>query len=213
MRLPAFFKISARSIAMACSILLVLLIAACGSSTTTSGSTPTATSQPASSPTVASTPTTSTSLATYTGSSYIIGYPQGWKVNASGNQVYFTDASNVYKFAIIVTPDPGGTVSPDTLLTAGLQGLTSSLKNTQPVNMPASTTIGGDTWVQKAVAGTPSSGSTTGMVEAVAASDNHPANSASTNNFTIAYGTQQSNFDTANTQYFQPMLQSFKFTS
>src|SRR5690348_12118346 len=98
MHVPAFFRISVRSIVFACSLVLVLALAACGSSTSTTGSTPTPTSQAASSPTVASSPTTSTSAAmtTYNGNGYSIDYPQGWKVNAAGKSVVFADSSGVY---------------------------------------------------------------------------------------------------------------------
>ncbi|HEY6542201.1 MAG TPA: hypothetical protein VIZ18_14760 [Ktedonobacteraceae bacterium] len=201
-----------------CSLCLVLALAACGSPTSTSGSTPTpaATSQPSSSPTAASSPTTSTSsttLTTYTGSGYTIGYPQGWKVNASGKNVVFADPTGIYSFTIVITPDPGGAISPDTVLNTTVQVLTNTLKNTQTMNVPASTTIGGDTWMQKSIAGTSSAAGQTGTVQVVIAVDNHPANSASTNTYTITYQTLQATFDAANGQYFQPMLQSFKFTS
>ncbi len=216
MHLPGFFKFSARSIVFVCSICLALALAACGSATTTTGSTPTATSQPSSSPTAASTPTTSTSsttLTTYTGKGYSIGYPQGWKVNTSGNSVVFTDSSGVYNFTLVTSPNPGGIASPDTIVNAGVNGVKGSLTNTQTVNVPASTTIGGDTWVQKSITGDSSAAGQTGTVQMVVASDNHPANSPSTNSYTIIYATLQATFDAANGQYFQPMLQSFKFTS
>lgn len=213
MRLPGFLKIPARNTMIACSIFLVLVLAACGSSGTTSGTTPTTapTSQP--SPTTASSPTTSTTLTTYTGNGYTIGYPQGWKVNAGGKSVVFTDPTNIYSLSILVVPDPGGAISPDTVVNTAVQLATANLKNTQTVNVPASTTIGGDTWTQKSIAGTSSAAGQTGTVQAVVAADNHPANSASTNSYAITYQTLQATFDTANTQYFQPMLQSFKFTS
>ena len=215
MRTRGFFKNSAKSLLAACSLALVLTLAACGSATSTSGSTPTpaATSQPASTPTVASTPTTSTTLTTYTGKGYSIGYPQGWKVNAAGNSVVFTDSTGIYNFTIVISPNPGGIASADTVVNAGVNGVKGSLTNTQTVNVPASTTIGGDTWVQKSIAGNSTAAGQTGMVQMVVASDNHPASSPSTNSFTIIYATLQATFDAANGQYFQPMIQSFKFTA
>ena len=152
-------------------------------------------------------------MTTYTGSGYTIGYPQGWKVNAADKSVVFTDSTGVYNLTIVISPNPGGIASPDTVVNAGINGVKGSLTNTQTVNVPASTTIGGDTWVQKSIAGNSTAAGQTGMVQMVVASDNHPANSASTNSFTIIYATLQATFDTANSQYFQPMIQSFKFTS
>lgn len=215
MRVPGFFKMFAKSMALACSLLLLLALAACGNATSTSGSTPTATSQSAASPTAATTPTTSTSatMTTYTGSGYSIDYPQGWKVNAAGKSVVFTDSTGIYNFTIVTSPNPGGIASPDTVVNAGINGVKGTLTNTQTVDVPASTTIGGDTWVQKSIAGNSTTGGQTGMVQMVVASDNHPANSPSTNSFTIIYATLQATFQAANGQYFQPMLQSFKFTA
>ncbi len=213
MHTRGFFKFSTRSMVAVCSLVLVLALAACGSATSTSGSTPTATTAPVATPTVATTPTTSTSLTTYTGNGYTIGYPQGWKVNAANNSVILNDPTGIYSLSILVVPDPGGTISADTVVNTGVQVATANLKNTQTVNVPASTTIGGDTWAQKSIAGTSSAAGQTGTVQVMVASDNHPANSASTNSYTITYQTLQATFDVANSQYFQPMLQSFKFTS
>ena len=134
-------------------------------------------------------------------------------MSTAATSVAFTDSSGIYRFSVVVSPNPGGAASPDTVVNAGVQSLNSTLKNPQTVNVPSSTTIGGDTWVQKSIAGTPTSGGPGGVVQLVVASDNHPANSTTTNSFTVIYGTLQATFDAANNQYFLPMLQSFKFTS
>lgn len=209
MRLPGFFSIPAKNILIAFSIFLVLLLTACGSSGTTSSSTPT----PPSSSNPAVTPTSAANLTTYTGNGYTVGYPQGWKVNAASNNVVFSDPNSIYTLTLVVAPNPAGALSPDTVVNTSVQGVTSTLQNPQTVNVPSSTTIGGDTWVQKSISGTSSAAGQVGVVQIVFASDNHPANSASTNSYTIFYGTLPATFDAANGQYFQPMLQSFKFTS
>src|SRR5690348_4817419 len=131
-----FFKISARSMVAACSLVLVLVLAlaACGSATSTSGSTPTPTSQPVSSPTTATSPTTSTTLTTYTGSGYSIDYPQGWKVNAAGKSVVFSDPTGIYSLTVLTAPNPNDTISSDTVVNASLQLATSALKNPQTVS-------------------------------------------------------------------------------
>ena len=215
MRLPGFSRNPARNILIACSLLLVLLLAACGSSGTSSGSTPTPTSAPQAtpSPTPAVSPTSSVNLTTYTGNGFTIGYPQGWKATASGKNVVFTDDTGIYNFTIVIAPNPGGAASPDTVVNTSVDGVKNTLTNPQTVNVPASTTIGGESWVQRSIAGTSSTGGQSGDIQMVVASDNHPANSASTNSFTVIYATLKATFDAANTQYFQPMLQSFKFTS
>ena len=125
----------------------------------------------------------------------------------------FTDSTGIYNLTIVVTPNPGGIASADTVVNTGIQGVKGTLTNPQTVNIAPTTTIGGDTWVQKSIAGDSSTAGQTGTVQLVVASDNHPANSTSTNSFTIIYATLQATFDAANGQYYQPMLQSFKFTS
>jgi hypothetical protein len=213
MRLPGFFGISAKNVLLACSMLLVLLVAACGSSGATSGSTPTPTLSPTPSPTPVVSPTSAANLTTYTGSGYTIGYPQGWKANASGKSVVFSDSSGIYSLTIVIAPDPAGAISPDTVVNTAIEAVKNTVTNPQTVNVPSSTSIGGDTWTQKSIAGTSSAAGQSGTVQIVVASDNRPANSPSTNSFTITYETLQATFDAANTQYFQPMLQSFKFTA
>lgn len=86
------------------------------------------------------------------------------------------------------------------------------MKNPQTETLPPTTTVGGDSWVQKSISGTFTSNGQSIDVQYVWISDNHPANSANTQNFIINYGTEKSRFATSNTSYFQPMLQSFKFT-
>jgi hypothetical protein len=215
MRLPGFFRIPAKPLLLACSMFLVLLLAACGSSGTTSGSTPTTapTSQASPSPAVTPTSATTANLTTYTGNGYTIGYPQGWKVNAAGKSVVLADPTGIYNLTIVISPNPGGVIGPDSVVNLGIQGVKGTLTNPQTVNVPSSITIGGDSWVQKSIAGTSTAGGQSGVVQVVAASDNHPANSPSTNSYTIIYATLQATFAAANTQYFQPMLQSFKFTA
>src|SRR5437899_1794836 len=82
-----------------CSLLLAILLVACGDGTTSTPSSATPTSKP--SPTATPTP----ALTVYTGKGYSIGYPQGWKVTPSGKQVDFTDASEVYHVTIMVEPN------------------------------------------------------------------------------------------------------------
>src|SRR5438067_1680985 len=98
-------------------LLLVMLLAACGGNGGTSGtptSTP-ATSTPTSAPV---TPTTTLTLKTVTGNGFSIGYPQDWQVKSSANPVVFTNASGSDIFSVNVLPNPGATISADTLVSA-----------------------------------------------------------------------------------------------
>lgn len=196
---------------LSCSLLLVVVLAACslGGSTSTSTSTPTATAKPSPTPS----PTPAVSLTTYTGNGYTIGYPQGWKATTTSTGVSFADSTSAFNFVIVVASDPNGIATASTFLNAEVSASKTKLKNPQTVSVPPTTTIGGDSWVQSSLAGTGTSGGQSVVVQFVIACDNHPANSASTKSFSLVYGTAQALFSTANTMYFQPMLQSFKFTS
>jgi hypothetical protein len=198
---------------LACSILFAMLLAACGGGGTTSSPTPTPTPTLAPSPTPSPTPSPATSLTTYTGDGYTIGYPSSWKANAQSSKVTFADSTGIYNMTIVVTPNPGGAISADTLATTGITAVKTQLKNPQDGNLPATTTVGGDSWVQKSTIGGSTAAGTSVPLEFVVISDNHPASSPSTKSFTIIYGTAQQSFASAKTSYFQPMLQSFKFTS
>lgn len=191
------------------SLMLTLLLAACdlgGSSSGSTTPTPTPTRQPSPSP-------TASPLTAYNGNGFTIGYPQGWRVTHQGSTaIQFTDPLGIYNLAVAVTPNPGGVVSPDTQITAAFSAGSSNLKNPQTENVPPTTTVGGETWSQKSESGNATVNGQNTTVKIVAIADNHPANSPSTRSFLMAYGTGKSVFNTANTTYFQPMLQSFKFT-
>ena len=201
---------------LVCALIFMVVLAACGGSTT-SNPTPTPTPTTAAKPSPTTPPTTTppatAGFVTYTGSGFTINYPQGWKVTAAGTSVVFADPTGIYNLTIVVSPDPGGIASSDTVVNASIQGVKGTVKNPQAVNVPATVTIGGDSWVQKSISGGSSAGGQAGVVQLVVASDNHPANSPSTNSYTVIYATLQATFDAVSARYFQPMLQSFKFTA
>ena len=190
-----------------CCMILALLLVACGGGTT---STPTPAPTPRPSPTPSPTPTPG--LTVYTGKGYSISYPQGWKVTPSSDQVAFTDASGDYNLNILVSPNPNGIADASTVVNESISVVKKQMKNPQTETLPPTTTVGGDSWVQKSITGTVTTNGQSFDGQVVVMSDNHPANSANTQNFTIIYATEKSLFATANTSYFQPMLQSFKFT-
>src|SRR5215469_4395093 len=160
---------------VSCCLLLALFLAGCGGGTSSSP-TPAPTPKPSPSPTPSS--TSSTTLTTYRGNGFTIGYPQSWKVTASGNEVAFTDSATLNDFEIVTTPDPGGVVSPDFVVTTSVNATKATLKNPQTVNVPPTTTVGGESWVQKSLAGTTTSNGQSVVVQVVVASDNHPASSS-----------------------------------
>jgi hypothetical protein len=126
-----------------------------------------------------------TVLSVYTGDGYTIGYPQGWTVVPAGTIVTFTDPTKLYHLAVIVTPNPGGAASADTFASASIDAARAKLTNPQTENGPPTTTVGGETWVQKAVSGTTNVNGQSTVVQTVLISDNHPASSPMTRNFII----------------------------
>jgi hypothetical protein len=202
------FRLTPQRVMLAsCCMILTLLLVACGGGTT---STPTPAPTPRPSPTPSPTPTPG--LTVYTGNGYSISYPQRWKVTPSGIQVSFTGASGLYNMTIVVNPNPDSIIDASTVANESIAAVKKQMENPQTETLPATTTVGGDSWVQKSISGTETSNGQSIDVQVVVISDNHPAKSANTQNFTIIYVSEKSVFATANTSYFQPMLQSFKFT-
>ncbi len=206
--LSRFKRLSSGIMLAFCCVILALLLVACGGGTT---SAPTPTPTPRPSPTLPPTPTPS--LTVYTGNGYSIGYPQGWKVTPGNNRVTFSDPTQVYSLAIVTSPNPNGVASADTVASASIGAVKATLTNPQTETLPPTTTVGGESWVQKSLSGTSTSNGQSVAIQIVVISDNHPANSPSTQNFSIVYGAPKLLFATGDTNYFQPMLQSFKFTS
>ena len=159
------------------------------------------------------TPTPTTSLTTYKGDGFSISYPQSWKAKQSSEGVTFSDPNGIAYLSIRTTPNPNELIPASTVVDTALQAFKSQAKNYQSVSTSATTTLAGDTWSQGAATGdiTPSGQNTAVNVKIVVIADNHPAHSISSKDFAIGYATGSQVFDLANTAYFQPMLQSFKF--
>jgi hypothetical protein len=111
----------------------------------------------------------------------------------------------------MIEPNSGGAANASTVVNASIEQVKKTMKNPQVESLPPTTTVGGDSWAQKSITGTETSGGQSVDLHIVVMSDNRPAHSTSTQNFTILYGTTKDAFATGNTSYFQPMLKSFKF--
>jgi hypothetical protein len=154
-------------------------------------------------------------LQTYTGKGFTIEYPQNWKAQSSQAGVVFSDAQQLHTLTIAVAPNPGGIASPDKEADAALSLLEKSggISSAQPANLPATTTVGGESWVQRGITGSAMVNGTAVPGELVVLVDNHPAQSPSTQAFEIYYGGPSVDFQQQNSLVFQPMLQTFKFTA
>lgn len=127
----------------------------------------------------------------------------------------FTDPQGPAYLTIQVVPNPNGLISTSDEVDAGVQIFKSQAKNYTKVSIAPTTTVAGETWSQGAATGdiTPEGATSPVTAKIVVISDNHPANTSSTQGFTIGYVTGNQVFDAMNTTYFQPIVQSFKFTS
>ncbi|HEU5229054.1 MAG TPA: hypothetical protein VFU49_14655 [Ktedonobacteraceae bacterium] len=193
---PANWRILS-SIAM---LMLTLLLVGCGTDSTT-GTTATPTPKP---PTP--TPTPNVVPQTFTGKDFTVKYPTDWKTSGD-NPVIITDSVGIYNMTITSIANANGDATVDKVLDGGISGAKGTMKTPDTVNMPATTTVGGQTWSQRAISDTSSADG----VELVALAINYPDKSPNTKSYLIIYATTKALFDQASTKYFMPMLQSFKF--
>lgn len=195
-----------------CSILLAAAFAACGGSTTTSTSTPKP--QPTQSAQAAPSPTSASNAQTYTGDGFTIDYPSTWQTSTpAAGQIIFADPSTGAAVRINVVDSTGGQTA-DAIVTATLQQLQSQFTNFQQLtDVPNSATLAGDTWSQGGATYDVTSNGQTTSYKAVVMADAHPANSPSAKGFLLVYVAPPDVFDQVNNDDFQPMLQSFTFTS
>ncbi len=186
-----------------CCLLLAALVAACGAAGATGNNTAAPT------PTPKSTGATMTNLV---GNGFTMNYPQNWQVTRSGSHlVTLVDSTGAMKFDITVVPNPNAAVSAESLANAGTKVASTALKNSQAVMVPSTATIGGETWTQKSVSGVQRLNSADTQIQVVVVAGIHPTKAPASKGYTIDYRAPKSTFDSANTTYFQPMLQSFKF--
>ncbi len=202
------FKYMYRIMPVICCMVLATLLVACGDSTS---STPTPTAIPKPSSTPAPSPTSSTKV--YMGDGFSISYPQNWNVKTKGNAVSFTDPTEVDVLIIAEEPNPNGVASAEQVASAEVSAAKVGMTNEQVVNIPPTTTVAGESWVQKSISGTTKVNGQSTVVQLVVIADNHPENSPASKSFSIFYGADKTLFPSVFATYFQSMLASFKFTS
>ena len=193
-----------------CSILLTLALVACGGGSTAS-STPTPTPKP----TVAPSPTAASNTQTYTGDGFTIDYPSSWQMSTpAAGQVVLADPTSGAGVRINVVDNTGGQTA-DAIVTATLQQFQSQYANLQQASdVPNSAMVGGDTWSQGgATYDVTSNNGQTANFKGVILADAHPANSSMPKGFLLVYAAPTAMFDQVNSDVFQPMLQTFIFTS
>jgi hypothetical protein len=199
------------TVALGCLIIAVLLVACGGGGTSSTTSTPTAVPTPTPPP---ATPTpTAAAMTSIQGNGFTISYPQNWQTTKKADNIFtFTDSTGNIKMTITVAPDPNGALSADSVSSAALQAARILLKNSQTVSVPSTTTVGGESWSQVSSSGTQRLNNQDTTIQVVVLANVHPANTPLSKSYTIVYQAPIATFNQDNTNYFQPMLQSFKFT-
>ncbi len=196
-----------------CSLLLASLLVACGGTTGSSTSTTSPSSTTSSTSTVPpSSTSTSASMTALAGNGFTISYPQGLQLSRSGSRlVILTDSTGMIKMTIAIVLNPNGAISADSLVNTAIQAQKVRLKNIQTESVPPTVTVGGASWSQQSVSGTQRLNAADVAIQSVALANVHPGNTLTSKSYTIVYSAPKSMFSQANTTYFQPMLQSFKF--
>lgn len=185
-----------------CALVLLMLLAACESSSSTAGS-----------------PTPAVTMQTYTGTGFIVKHPVSWKVLSSSSQTMsntiIRDPVSNNAFTIGTLPDPQNLENADTLADTSTQIILKSpaLKKSQSVHVPATVTLNGVIWVQREITYTTLVHEQDVPTTIVLLVTTHPTPSANTKAYRLVYGGPTVTFDRSNTQIFQFMLQSFKFTA
>lgn len=150
---------------------------------------------------------------TYTGSGFTIQYPADWKVATSSTEIAFTDPSGGYNLTIGSSPNPNGVKTADQLADGGITGAKANLKSVQTVDVPPTTIVGDQPWSQRSIIGTSALNGQSSEIEAVVLANDHPVHTTATKGNVIVYVAAKNLFDQAQTKYFVPMLQSFKYTA
>jgi hypothetical protein len=150
---------------------------------------------------------------TYTGAGYTIEYPADWKLTTSSTETAFTDPTGSYNLTIGSTPNPDGAKTSEQLAEGGITGAKVNLKNVETVNVASTTMVGGQEWSQRSISGTSTLNGQSSDVKAVVLANNHPSHNTETKGYVIVYVAAKDKFSDAQTKYFQPMLESFKYTA
>ena len=150
------------------------------------------------------------SLQTYKGNGYAVGYPQDWTLNTQGQIIDFANSDNTARFVVEVEDDPQGTGA-DSLIYSAAQDANTSANLKYVLQNPVSATVqfGGEIWQQQEFDGTNANGIAITIDYLLA---NHQSGSAMKIYF-LGFAAPVASFDQTNSDYFQPMLKSFVFTS
>ncbi len=175
-------------------LLLLLLLAACGGGGSDASATPTPAPTPTPNPAVAQ---------TYTGNGYTIGYPKNWNKGTLGQATLFTDPATGTTIVIGGGPDDGSS------LDKVLDGFTTDIQQTTQdfafgEDPDAVVTLAGENWSQRTYSGMQGEDPYKGVEMAT----KHKGNI-----FAIRFTALVKNYDDGFYNYFQPIMQSFKFTS
>ncbi len=161
--------------------------------------------------TVAPSPTSPSSVAfsKYQGDGYTLQIPTLWKKVVSDGGMSLSDPQDNNNSFAVQSMDQQG-ISADSALSSALAGIKGTLENSQGVESAPTDQVDGADWNQAALTGESKNPQTGQMVNVkmVLLMTLHRADGRV---YGIYRAATQVSFDTTEKNYFQPMLQSFKF--
>lgn len=180
-----------------CILAFTLFLVACGNGESTTSTGPT--------------PTPTPSGTTSTGNGYTVTYPQGWTVNKQTlgplETTTFTSNNNPTTTLSIAVTSANPLTNFDQIFTTAQNALKNNASFQQDTTNLPPASIGGDTWQE--TGGTYNQNGT--QIKGVVLGDQHPANTG--NVFVITLTAKADSYNQDYSTGFQPILQSFKFTS
>ncbi len=140
----------------------------------------------------------------------MIGYPQGWTMSGSGQQVQISDAAQDNLLVQTETTTSQSSSTNTQLMQVVMQSVLNVLKqgskDYKEMSVAPKATIGGTIWNQKAATMTDPKLGPIQFNILYTQNPKHPGQI-----FIMVYGATQKTFDTINNKDFQPMLKSFQF--
>lgn len=206
----------ARPIILCALFCVSLFLAACSTGSSSTVVTPTvATRQP-----IIPSPTPSFAVAfrVYTGMGMTLEYPSSWVVHTAdngtgGGGVTFQEPLTPTTFSIEILSTPFDASAPTIAVRSLMIGLQKEGTHARTVHVSPTVTVGGQSWDQAAgVVDLAQSGQTITIEQGMLAT-NHPTRPPGVRLFLLTYTALAQTFEQMNRSAFQPMLQSFTFTS
>lgn len=205
----------ARPIILCTLFCVSIFLAACSTGSSSTGIPPKATQKSA---IPSPTPTLAGAFRVYTGMGITLKYPSNWVMKtanngASGGGVTFQEPLTPTTFYIEILPTPFDESAPTIAVKSLMIGLQKEGAHARTVPVSPTVTVGGQSWDQAAGTVDLMQNGQTITIEQVMIATNHPTRPPGARLFILTYTGSTQTFDQENRSAFQPILQSFTFTS